>query len=229
MPEQEVKSEPARIRVLVVDDQPLFASGIAMLIDAQDDMECVGTAGDGTEAVALAAASHPEIVLMDLRMPGTNGIDATRSLLATADADGRPRVIVLTTLRRDDIVVQALDAGASAFLTKDARPAQVLSSIRTVHAGDAIPDLAETLELVAQMGGPTSSSRRQAALDALSPREREIFLLVARGLSNAEIAAAAYVSEATVKTHVAAILRKLDLRSRVQAVVFAHRHDLVIA
>lgn len=217
------------IRVLVVDDQPLFASGIAMLIDAQDDMECVGTAADGSEAIAAAGLQHPDVVLMDLRMPGANGIDATRAVLAAADADGRPRIIVLTTLRRDDIVVQALEAGASAFLTKDAKPDQVLASIRTVHAGDAIPDLATTLELVAQMGGDTSSSRRQATLDALSPREREIFLLMARGLSNAEIATAAYVSEATVKTHVAAILRKLELRSRVQAVVYAHRHDLVIA
>lgn len=220
---------PDSIRVLVVDDQPLFASGIAMLIDAQDDMECVGTAGDGSEAIAAAGLQHPDVVLMDLRMPGANGIDATRAVLAAADADGRPRIIVLTTLRRDDIVVQALEAGASAFLTKDAKPDQVLASIRTVHAGDAIPDLATTLALVAQMGGDTSSSRRQATLDALSPREREIFLLVARGLSNSEIATAAYVSEATVKTHVAAILRKLELRSRVQAVVYAHRHDLVIA
>lgn len=220
---------PETIRVLVVDDQPLFASGMGMLIDAQDDMECVGSAGDGAEAVALAASLHPDVILMDLRMPATNGIDATKAVLAEAGADGRPRVIVLTTLRRDDVVVQALEAGASAFLTKDAKPDQVLASIRTSHAGDAIPDLATTLELVAQMGGLTSSTRRQAAMDALSPREREIFLLVARGLSNSEIATAAYVSEATVKTHVAAILRKLDLRSRVQAVVFAHRHDLVIA
>ncbi len=211
---------PEPIRVVVVDDQPLFASGIAMLIDAQDDMECVATASDGRRALAEVATHVPDIVLMDLRMPGLNGIDATRELLAAHRA---PRVIVLTTLRRDDVVVRAVEAGASAFLTKDATTEQVLSSIRTVHAGDAIPDLATTLELVATMG---PSSRRES-IDALSPREREVFLLVARGLTNAEIAKAAYVSEATVKTHIAAILRKLDLRGRVQVVVFAHRNDLV--
>lgn len=217
-----------RISVIVVDDQPLFASGIAMLIDAQTDMKCVATASDGREALAQVARLRPDIVLMDLRMPGLNGIDATRELLSHGSADDKPRVIVLTTLRRDDVVVQALEAGASAFLTKDATTEQVLSSIRTVHSGDAIPDLATTLELVAHMGGETSPARRQETIDALSPREREVFLLVARGLSNAEIATAAYVSEATVKTHIAAILRKLDLRSRVQVVVFAHRNDLVV-
>jgi len=211
---------PEPIRVVVVDDQPLFASGIAMLIDAQDDMECVATASDGRAALAAVATHAPDIVLMDLRMPGLNGIDATRELLA---ADGTPRVVVLTTLRRDDVVVRALEAGASAFLTKDATTEQVLSSIRTVHAGDAIADLATTLELVATMG--PSSPREN--IDSLSPREREVFLLVARGLTNAEIARAAYVSEATVKTHIAAILRKLDLRGRVQVVVFAHRNDVV--
>jgi DNA-binding NarL/FixJ family response regulator len=161
-------------------------------------------------------------------MPGSNGIEATRAILSRSTGDSAPRVIVLTTLRRDDVVVQALEAGASAFLTKDATTEQVLASIRTVHSGESIADLATTLELVAEMS-PHSPARRQETLDALSPREREVFLLVARGLSNAEIAKAAYVSEATVKTHIAAILRKLDLRSRVQVVVFAHRHDLVVA
>ena len=219
--------DAAPIRVVVVDDQPLFASGIAMLIDAQDDMECVGTASDGRSALAEVARAAPDIVLMDLRMPGLNGIEATRELLGRGAAEDPPRVIVLTTLRRDDVVVGALEAGASAFLTKDATTEQVLSSIRTVHAGDAIADLKTTLELVAHMGGQAPTARRDL-IDALSPREREVFLLVARGLSNAEIAKAAYVSEATVKTHIAAILRKLDLRGRVQVVVFAHRNDLVV-
>jgi DNA-binding NarL/FixJ family response regulator len=219
---------PKRISVLVVDDQPLFASGIAMLIDAQDDMRCAGTASDGAAALAEVERRHPDVVLMDLRMPGSNGIEATRAILSRSSGDSAPRVIVLTTLRRDDVVVQALEAGASAFLTKDATTEQVLASIRTVHSGESIADLATTLELVAEMS-PHSPARRQETLDALSPREREVFLLVARGLSNAEIAKAAYVSEATVKTHIAAILRKLDLRSRVQVVVFAHRHDLVVA
>ena len=217
---------PELIRVLVVDDQPLFASGIAMLVDAQDDMECVGTASDGNRALAEAARLAPDVVLMDLRMPGLNGIQATRELLETG-SQGPPRVIVLTTLRRDEVVVRALEAGASAFLTKDATTEQVLSSIRAVHSGDAIPDLVTTLELIAETGGDRSSAMRHDAIASLSPREREVFLLVARGLSNAEIARAEYVSEATVKSHIAAILRKLELRGRVQVVVFAHRHDLV--
>lgn len=215
------------IRVLVVDDQPLFASGIAMLIDAQADMECIGTAVDGRAAVDSARALKPDIVLMDLRMPQMNGVDATREVLASGRADEPPKIIVLTTLRRDDVVTQALAAGASAFLTKDATPDQVLGTIRLVHAGSAIPDLAETLALVASTAGTAPQPRPQETLDALSPREREVFLLVARGLSNAEIAEAAWVTEATVKTHVAAILRKLELRSRVQMVIFAHRNQIV--
>jgi DNA-binding NarL/FixJ family response regulator len=218
---------PDPIRVVVVDDQPLFASGIAMLIDAQDDMECVGTASDGRAALAEITRVGPDVVLMDVRMPGLNGLDATRELLARGSADGPPRVVVLTTLRRDDVVGRALDAGASGFLTKDATTEQVLASIRTAHAGDAIADLSTTLALVAQMGPGVPAARPANPLEALSPREREVFLLVARGLSNSEIAKAAYVSEATVKTHVTSILRKLELRSRVQVVVFAHRNDLV--
>ncbi|CAN5323389.1 response regulator transcription factor [soil metagenome] len=218
---------PELIRVLVVDDQPLFASGIGMLIDAQSDMECIGTAVDGRAAVDSARALRPDIVLMDLRMPQLNGVDATREVLSSGRADEPPKVIVLTTLRRDAVVAQALAAGASAFLTKDATPDQVLGTIRLVHAGSGIPDLAETLALIAGMGGSTTPPRQQETLDALSPREREVFLLVARGLSNAEIAEAAWVTEATVKTHVAAILRKLELRSRVQLVIFAHRNQLV--
>ena len=221
--------DTSEITVVVVDDQPLFASGMAMLIDAQDDMRCLGTASDGRAALELVTTTTPDIVLMDLRMPELNGIDATREILRHGNADDRPRVIVLTTLRRDDIVVQALEAGASAFLTKDATTEQMLTSIRTVHSGEAIPDVAATLELVAEMSGESSPSRQQETIDSLSPREREVFLLVARGLSNAEIARAAYVSEATVKTHIAAILRKLELRSRVQVVVFAHRNAFVVA
>ncbi|MDJ0333817.1 response regulator transcription factor [Salinibacterium sp. G-O1] len=216
-----------RISVLVVDDQPLFASGISMIIDAQDDMECVDTASDGRDALSKAANLAPDIVMMDLRMPGLNGIDATREMLGRGTADDRPRVIALTTLRRDEVVVRAFEAGASAFLTKDATTEQVLASIRTVHAGDAIPDIAATLTLIAGVAAATSTPR-QRAIEALSPREREVFLLVARGLSNTEIATAAYVSDATVKTHVGAILRKLNLRSRLQVVVFAHANDLVV-
>ena len=217
----------AGIRVVVVDDQPLFASGLAMLIDAQPDMECVGTAGDGAAAVDLVAELRPDVVLMDLRMPGMNGIEATRLILSAGEADDPPHVIALTTLRQDAVVVQALAAGASAFLTKDATPDQVLGTIRAAHDGQVVPDLATTLALVADLGGPVVTTRRQSTLDALSPREREMFLLVARGLTNAEIAEAVFVSNATVKTHIAAILRKLELRSRVQVVVYAHQNGLV--
>lgn len=216
-----------KIRVVVVDDQPLFASGLGMLIDAQRDMTCVATAVDGRGAIEVVAREHPDVVLMDLRMPGMNGLEATRLILATGVADEKPHVVVLTTLRQDEVVVQALAAGASAFLTKDATPDQVLGTIRTAHAGQSVPDLAATLALVADLGGPIVTTRRGPTLDALSPREREVFLLVARGLTNAEIAEAAFVSEATVKTHTAAILRKLELRSRVQVVVFAHQNGLV--
>ena len=217
------------IRVLVVDDQELFASGLAMLIEAQSDMVCVGTAVDGRKALEAVEQLHPDIVLMDLRMPEMNGIDATRAVLAKGEADDPPKVIVLTTLKRDEVVAQALTAGASAFLTKDATPEQVLGTVRSVHAGNAIPDLRETLGLIAETSGLSVSPRRQEALDVLSPREREVFLLVARGLTNAEIAEAAYVSEATVKSHTRAILQKLALRSRVQVVVFAYENGLVSA
>ena len=218
---------PDLIRVVVVDDQALFASGLAMLIDAQDDMECVATAVDGREALAVVEASRPDVVLMDLRMPGMNGLEATRALLERGTAEDPPRIVVLTTLRRDEVVAQALEAGASAFLTKDATPEQVLTTIRDVHAGDVIPDLKATMKLVAELGGSTRP-RRDETLAALSPREREVFLLLARGLTNAEIAETAWVSEATVKTHIGAILRKLGLRSRVQVVVFAHQNNLVV-
>lgn len=219
----------ARIRVLVVDDQALFASGLAMLIEAQADMECVGTAVDGRQALVTVEELHPDIVLMDLRMPVMNGLDATRAVLAKGQADDPPKVIVLTTLKLDDVVVQALAAGASAFLTKDATPDQVLSAIRSAHSGTSIPDLRETLGVIAEMSGTPTAPPKQEALDILSPREREVFLLVARGLTNAEIAEAAYVSEATVKSHTRAILQKLALRSRVQVVVFAYENGLVSA
>ena len=220
------RREPA-IRVLVVDDQALFASGLGMLIEAQSDMECVGTAVDGLAAIAAVEALHPDIVLMDLRMPKLNGLDATHAVLARGQADDPPKVIVLTTLKRDDVVAQALAAGASAFLTKEATPDQVLGTIRLAHSGSAIPDLSETLGLIAAMSPGEAPPRKQETLDALSPREREVFLLVARGLTNSEIAEAAYVSEATVKTHMGSILRKLGLRSRVQRVGFAHQNRLV--
>ena len=216
---------PDPIRVLVVDDQPLFASGIGMLVEAQPDMDCVGTAETGELAVQLVRDEHPDVVLMDLRMPGMNGLEATRLVLSQSTGDEPPRVIVLTTIKNDDVVLTAMAAGASAFLTKDATTDEVLSTIRTVYAGDAVPRSA--------FGAAESAARvvaahpREEALADLSPREREVFLLMARGLSNAEIAQASWISEATVKSHARSILQKLGLRSRVQVVIHAYENGLV--
>ncbi len=215
------------IRVAVVDDQRLFASGMRMLVDAQDDMACVGTAGDGQTALDLCAAEDPDVLLLDLRMPVLNGIEATARL---AERGGeRPRVVALTTIRRDEAVLAALRAGAAAFLTKDALPEVVLATIRDVHEGRPAPTEAEALDLLRADGTLVETPRPDAVLDALSAREREVFLLVAKGLSNQEIASAVFLSEATVKTHVRAVLTKLGLRNRIQVVITAHERGLVRA
>ena len=215
------------VRVAVVDDQRLFATGMQMLVDAQDDMTCVGTAGDGAAALELCAAEHPDVLLLDLRMPVLNGIEAlTRLAASTQD---RPRVVALTTIRRDDAVLAALRAGAAAFLTKDALPDVVTATIRDVHAGRPAPTEAEALDLLRAQGTPAVTDRRDEVLDALTAREREVFLLVAKGLSNAEIAESVFLSDATVKTHVRAVLTKLGLRNRIQVVITAHERGLVRA
>lgn len=215
------------IRVAVVDDQRLFASGMRMLVDAQDDMSCVGTAGDGQAALDLCAAEDPDVLLLDLRMPVLNGIETTARL---AERGGeRPRVVALTTIRRDEAVLAALRAGAAAFLTKDALPEVVLATIRDVHEGRPAPTEAEALDLLRADGTLVETPRPDAVLDALSAREREVFLLVAKGLSNQEIASAVFLSEATVKTHVRAVLTKLGLRNRIQVVITAHERGLVRA
>ncbi|PZE27090.1 response regulator transcription factor [Curtobacterium sp. MCLR17_055] len=215
------------VRVAVVDDQRLFATGMQMLVDAQDDMTCVGTAGDGAAALELCAAEHPDVLLLDLRMPVMNGIE-TLTRLAASTQD-RPRVVALTTIRRDDAVLAALRAGAAAFLTKDALPDVVTATIRDVHAGRPAPTEAEALELLRAQGTPAVTDRRDEVLDALTAREREVFLLVAKGLSNAEIAESVFLSDATVKTHVRAVLTKLGLRNRIQVVITAHERGLVRA
>ncbi|NQX25531.1 response regulator transcription factor [Curtobacterium sp. VKM Ac-2852] len=215
------------VRVAVVDDQRLFATGMQMLVDAQDDMTCVGTAGDGAAALELCAAEHPDVLLLDLRMPVMNGIESlTRLVASTQD---RPRVVALTTIRRDDAVLAALRAGAAAFLTKDALPDVVTATIRDVHAGRPAPTEAEALDLLRAQGTPAVTDRRDEVLDALTAREREVFLLVAKGLSNAEIAESVFLSDATVKTHVRAVLTKLGLRNRIQVVITAHERGLVRA
>jgi DNA-binding NarL/FixJ family response regulator len=217
----------SKIRVLLVDDQQLFRAGVSVIIDAQDDMEVVGWAGDGLEAVRLVDELEPDVVLMDIRMPQMDGVEATRQIFSPDRSARRHRpvrVVVLTTFNLDDRAATAIRYGASGFLLKDATPRMLHEAIRTVHAGNAVlapADLAALLD--AQFRPPIPVP---AAYRALTDKEREVFAAVARGLSNTEIAQTIFSSESTVKTHVGAILRKLDLRDRVQIVVFAHVHGL---
>ena len=217
------------IRVLIVDDQALVRTGFRMILDAEEGLTVVGEAGDGEEAVRVAEAARPDVVLMDIRMPNLDGVEATRRLLAARDGDA-PRVLILTTFDLDEYVVEALRAGASAFLLKDAPPEQLIDAIRTVAAGDAVVAPRVTRRLLDRFAAhlpPATPAAPPAALDTLTDREREVLVLIARGLSNAEIAAELYVSETTVKTHVGHVLTKLDLRDRVQAVVLAYETGLV--
>lgn len=208
------------IRVLLVDDQALFRSGMRMLIESQDDLVCVGEAHDGRDAVAQAALLAPDVVLMDVRMPVVDGIEATARIVA---AHPNVKVLVLTTFDLDEAAARAIRAGASGFILKDAEPEFVLACIRTVHSGNEVVAASATRALFNRF-----STKRPAppAYAELTPREREIFALAARGLSNAEIAAAEFVGEATVKTHMSRVLDKLGLRDRVQLVVFAYEHGL---
>ena len=215
-----------RIRVLVADDQALVRGGFRMILDAKDDLEVVGEAGDGSEAVALTERLAPDVVLMDVRMPGADGLEATRRIVAS----GSPaRVIVLTTYDVDDSVFAALRAGASGFLLKDVRPAELVEAIRVVARGDALlaPSVTRRLldRFAATLPGPEAAP--PADLEELTAREVEVLRLVALALSNGEIAERLVLTEATVKTHVSAVLRKLGLRDRVQAVVFAYDVGLV--
>ncbi|BDZ51975.1 DNA-binding response regulator [Frondihabitans sucicola] len=221
-------SEPTvPIRVAVVDDQRLFSSGMAMLVESQPDLVCVGTATNGQQAIALVEQEGPDVILMDLRMPVINGLEATRLILEQAPPDGPPRIVALTTIRRDEAVYSALAAGAVAFLTKDAEPEIVLATIRAAHAGAAFPTESSAVDLVREFAAPAASPVPSDVLHDLTGREREIFSLVARGLSNAEIAESEFVSEATVKSHVRSLLSKLGLRSRIQVVIFAYENALV--
>lgn len=208
------------IRVLLVDDQPLLRQGFRLVLSAQEDMEVVGEAGDGEQAVARTRALRPDIVLMDVRMPGVDGIAATRRIVDEApDA----KVIILTTYGIDEYAFSALHAGASGFLLKDVQPADLLAGIRAVASGDAViaPSVTRLLldTFAHQLAVPAAAGN---PLDALTEREREVFLLIASGLSNAEIAMELVLSEATAKTHVSRILSKLGLRDRVQAVILAY-------
>ncbi len=215
------------IRVVLVDDQDLFREGVKVIVDAQDGMSVVGSAGDGHEAVRLVDELTPDVVLMDIRMPELDGVEATRQIFSpdrVARRERPVRVIVLTTFNLDDRAATAIRHGASGFLLKDTTPTLLREAIRTVHAGNAVlapTDLSTLLEGQFRAQAPTPT-----AYLSLTDKELEVFGAVARGLSNTEIAGQVFASESTVKTHVGAILRKLGLRDRVQIVVFAHEHGL---
>jgi DNA-binding NarL/FixJ family response regulator len=212
------------IRVLLVDDQELVRSGFRMILEARDDIEVVGEAGNGREAVELATRTTADVILMDVRMPDVDGVEATRTILA---AGSTARVLVLTTFDLDEYVVQAIRAGASGFLLKDVRPVELVDAIRVVAAGDALLAPSVTRRLLDRFALAVPDDRTPPALDGLTERELEILRLVAQGLSNAEIAERLVVGETTVKTHVSAVLRKLGLRDRVQAVIAAYDAGLV--
>ena len=211
------------IRVLVADDQPLVRSGFRMIIDERPDIELVGEAADGNEALDLAASVDPDVVLMDIRMPNLDGVEATRRLVASKT---NARVLVLTTFDLDEYVYAAIDAGASGFLLKDVQPAVLIDAIRVVAAGNSLFAPAATQRLLARYR-QRKKGMELRSLDVLTERELETLRLLASGLSNAEIAKQLFVSEATVKSHVSAVLRKLGVRDRVQAVIAAYDAGLV--
>ena len=212
------------VRVLIADDQSLVRGGFRMILDAKDDVEVVGEAADGNEAVALAAEQKPDVVLMDVRMPDTDGIEATRRIV---DSGSSARIIILTTHDLDEYVFAALRAGASGFLLKDVRPPELVEAIRVVARGDALLAASVTRRLLDRFAAVLPEDDRQPDLGELTEREREVLRLVALALSNSEIARRLVLTEATVKTHVSSVLRKLDLRDRVQAVVYAYDVGLV--
>ncbi|MGW9403446.1 response regulator [Arthrobacter sp. NPDC055585] len=219
-----------RISVALVDDQPLFLAGIRMLVESQQDMVFRWEAGEGLQAAQLAAEQRPDVILMDLRMPVLDGVEATRRIVAEAQSAGSepPRIIALTTFNRDQAVVQAVQAGASGYLLKSAEPEFLLASIRTVHTGYSViaPGSIHSLfEHAARSAPPREPDL--SVLEVLSARERDVFLLAAKGLSNQEIAQSLFVSEATVKSHLRNVLDKLDLRTRIQLVSFAHERRLL--
>jgi DNA-binding NarL/FixJ family response regulator len=210
------------IRVLVADDQSMVRAGFRLLLSGEDDIEVVAEASNGLEAVEKAARFHPTVVLMDIRMPQLDGLEATRRILA---ADNSARILILTTFDLDEYVYEALRSGASGFVLKDDPPEQLLAAIRVVAAGEALLSPAITKRVIKQF---TRISRPQPPrqLDELTERELDVFRLIARGLSNAEIARELYISDTTVKTHITHILMKLNLRDRVQAVVLAYETGL---
>ncbi|MGO1257577.1 MAG: response regulator [Brachybacterium sp.] len=216
------------LRIALVDDQPLVRAGFTMVIGSQDDMEVVAQASDGVDAVEALRGRTVDVVLMDVRMPRMDGIEATARILEQAPADRSPKIIVLTTFDLDEYVVSAIRAGASGFLLKDAQPEDLLGAIRTVHRGDAVIAPSATRRLLERVvRAPDPQEKDTAVLEPLTEREREVLTLMGRGFSNREIGAELFVAEATVKTHVGRVLAKLGARDRVQAVIIAFETGLV--
>jgi DNA-binding NarL/FixJ family response regulator len=223
------------IRVLIADDDHLVRTGLRMMIETQSDLEVVGEADDGRLAVRLARELRPDVVLMDIRMPELDGIEATRAIVAGSPetpGDGRPRVLILTTFELDEYVYEAVRAGASGFLLKRTPPEDLLDGLRLTAAGDALLAPSVTKKLMDEFartttGRTSSDAARERLLERLTDREREVLVLMARGLANREIADELFVAESTVKTHVKRVLMKLDLRDRVHAVVFAYESGVL--
>jgi DNA-binding NarL/FixJ family response regulator len=223
-----MNEQEQQIRIALVDDQELVRTGFRMVLEAQPDMTVVGEAADGLAAVDFARAHTADVMIMDARMPRLDGVAATRRIRAAGD---RPRVLMLTTFDLDEYAFAALKAGASGFLLKDVPPEELLFAIRAVHSGDAVVAPSTTRRLLDRFAPmlPAGDAPAAAELEELTERERQVLILVAQGLSNAELAKRLFVSEATVKTHVGRILAKLGLRDRVQAVVYAYENGLVRA
>lgn len=213
-----------RIKVAIADDHVLFCAGLEMIIRSQPDLEFVGSANDGSAIVTLAAEVKPDVILMDIRMPEVDGITATRNVAAASPAT---RVIVLTTHQGQTAVAHAVDAGAQVFLMKDARPELLLAAIRTVHEGKSVFAPSTTVSLIRDMQAGGQNEPNPRAISVLTARERDVYLLAARGLSNGEIAESAFIGETTVKSHVSSILNKLELSSRLQLIAHAYQHHLV--
>jgi DNA-binding NarL/FixJ family response regulator len=220
------------IRVIVADDQPLVRSGLAMLLDSAPDVEIVGESGDGAQAVADAERLQPDLVIMDVRMPVMDGVEATRRITADSfarDPDAPVKILVLTTYHVDRTVLDALRAGASGFMLKDAAPAELLAATRAIAAGDAWLQPSVARDLLAEFAArPEPRAPAPELLDRLTARESEVLVLIAHGLTNAEIAQRLHIGDVTVKTHVGRIFMKLDLRDRVHAVITAYEHGLVV-
>ena len=214
------------IRVALADDQELVRAGFAALLDAEDDIEVVAEAADGQQAVHVAARHAPDVLLMDIRMPGLDGIEATRRIAASPDL-GHVHVVILTTFELDEYVFEGLRAGAAGFLVKDTDASELIRAVRVVAGGDALLSPTVTRRLIAEFALRTRQARRLPGLDELTPREREVAALIATGLSNDEISRKIYVSPSTVKTHAARAMTKLGARDRTQLVVFAYQAGLV--